>query len=65
MLPLLLPGVLSALLFAAVVSFDELLASLFVSTARVRPVPVQMRSNLCGDFDPAVRQCWSCTAFPG
>ncbi len=53
-LPLLLPGVLSALLFAAVVSFDELLVSLFVSTARVRPVPVQMWSNLRGDFDPTV-----------
>jgi putative spermidine/putrescine transport system permease protein len=53
-LPLLLPGVLSGLLFAAVVSFDELIVSLFVSTARVRPVPVQMWSNLRGDFDPTV-----------
>ncbi len=53
-LPLLLPGVLSSLLFAAVVSFDELIVSLFVSTARVRPVPVQMWSNLRGDFDPTV-----------
>ena len=53
-LPLLLPGVLSGLLFAMVVSFDELIVSLFVSTARVRPVPVQMWSNLRGDFDPTV-----------
>lgn len=67
--PLLLPGMLSALLFAAVVSFDELLVSLFVSTARVRPVPVQMWSNLRGDFDPTWRpwrpcasswRCWPC-----
>jgi putative spermidine/putrescine transport system permease protein len=53
-LPLLAPGVLSGLLFAMVVSFDELIVSLFVSTARVRPVPVQMWSNLRGDFDPTI-----------
>jgi putative spermidine/putrescine transport system permease protein len=53
-LPLLMPSVLSGLLFAMVVSFDELLVSLFVSTARVRPVPVQMWSNVRGDFDPTI-----------
>ena len=53
-LPLLSPAVLSGLLFAMVVSFDELIVSLFVSTARVRPVPVQMWSNLRGDFDPTI-----------
>jgi putative spermidine/putrescine transport system permease protein len=53
-LPLLLPAVLSGLLFAMVVSFDELIVSLFVSTARIRPVPVQMWSNLRGDFDPTI-----------
>lgn len=53
-LPLLSPGVLSGLLFAMVVSFDELIVSLFVSTARTRPVPVQMWSNLRGDFDPTI-----------
>ncbi len=45
---------LSGLLFAMVVSFDELIVSLFVSTARIRPVPVQMWSNLRGDFDPTI-----------
>ena len=53
-LPLLAPGVLSGLLFAMVVSFDELIVSLFVSSARVRPVPVLMWSNLRGDFDPTI-----------
>jgi putative spermidine/putrescine transport system permease protein len=53
-LPLLSPAVLSGLLFAMVVSFDELIVSLFVSTARIRPVPVQMWSNLRGDFDPTI-----------
>ncbi len=53
-LPLLSPAVLSGLLFAMVVSFDELIVSLFISTARVRPVAVQMWSNIRGDFDPTV-----------
>ena len=53
-LPLLSPAVLSGLLFAMVVSFDELIVSLFISTARVRPVPVQMWSSLRGDFDPTI-----------
>jgi putative spermidine/putrescine transport system permease protein len=53
-LPLLAPGVLSALLFAMVLSFDELIVSLFVGSARLRTVPVQMWSNIRGDFDPTV-----------
>ena len=53
-LPLLAPALLSGLLFAMVVSFDELIVSLFVSTARLRPVAVQMWSNVRGDFDPTV-----------
>ena len=53
-LPLLAPAVLSGLVFAMVVSFDELIVSLFVSTARLRPVAVQMWSNVRGDFDPTV-----------
>ena len=53
-LPLVLPAVLSSLLFAAILSFDELIVSLFVSSARVRPVAVQMWSNLMGDFDPTI-----------
>jgi putative spermidine/putrescine transport system permease protein len=53
-LPLILPSILSGLLFAMVVSFDELLVSLFVSTARTRTVPVLMWSNVRGDFDPTI-----------
>ena len=37
-----------------ILSFDELIVSLFVSSARVRPVAVQMWSNLMGDFDPTI-----------
>jgi putative spermidine/putrescine transport system permease protein len=53
-LPLLMPAILSGLLFAMIVSFDELIVSLFVSTARIRPVAVQMWSNVRGDFDPTI-----------
>jgi putative spermidine/putrescine transport system permease protein len=53
-LPLILPAVMSSLLVAMILSFDELIVSLFVSSARVRPVAVQMWSNLMGDFDPTI-----------
>ncbi|QCI67629.1 ABC transporter permease [Phreatobacter stygius] len=63
-LPLLLPAILSGLLFAAVASFDELIVSLFVSSARVRPVAVQMWSNIRGDMDPTIAAIASlCFAF--
>lgn len=53
-LPLILPAVLSGLLFAMVVSFDELIVSLFISTPLVRPIAVQMWSNVMGDVDPTI-----------
>lgn len=53
-LPLIMPAVLSSLLLALILSFDEFIVSLFVSSARVRPVAVQMWSNLMGDFDPTI-----------
>jgi putative spermidine/putrescine transport system permease protein len=53
-LPLILPALASSLLVAMILSFDELIVSLFVSSARVRPVAVQMWSNLLGDFDPTI-----------
>jgi putative spermidine/putrescine transport system permease protein len=52
--PLILPGVLSGLLFAMVVSFDDLIVSLFISTPEVRPVTVQMWSDVRGAVDPTV-----------
>ncbi len=53
-LPLISPSVLSGMLFAMVISFDELVVSLFLSTPRVRPVTVQMWSNIRGDTDPTI-----------
>lgn len=52
--PLILPGVLSGLLFAMVVSFDDLIVSLFISTPEVRPVTVQMWSDVRGAVDPTI-----------
>lgn len=53
-LPLIMPSVLSGLLFAMVISFDELIMSLFISTPIVRPVTVQMWSNIRGETDPTI-----------
>ncbi len=53
-LPLILPAVLSGLLFAMVISFDELVVSLFISTPTVRPVTVLMWSNIRGATDPTI-----------
>lgn len=53
-LPLISPSVMSGMLFAMVISFDELIVSLFLSTPRVRPVTVQMWSNIRGDTDPTI-----------
>ena len=55
-LPLVPPAVLSSLLVAMVLTFDKLIVSLFVNSACVRPVTVQMWSNLLGDFDPTIRE---------
>ena len=37
-----------------VVSFDELVVSLFISTPTFRPVTVQMWSDVMGDVDPTI-----------
>jgi putative spermidine/putrescine transport system permease protein len=52
--PLILPGVLSGLLFAMVISFDELIVSLFIGSPTFRPVTVQMWSDVLGDVDPTI-----------
>ncbi|HEX5497722.1 MAG TPA: ABC transporter permease [Thermomicrobiales bacterium] len=53
-LPLILPGVLSGALFALVTSLDEVIVSLFISTAQVRPLAVQMWSDVRGAIDPTI-----------
>lgn len=60
-LPLLMPSILSGFLFTAVACFDELIVSLFVSSARTRPISVQMWSNIRGDVDPTIAAIASLT----
>ena len=52
--PLILPGIVSGLLFSLMVSFDELVVSLFISTPQMRPITVQMWSDVRGDVNPTI-----------
>lgn len=52
--PLAFPGILAGALFALITSLDELVVSLFISTAAVRPVTVQIWSDVRGAVDPTV-----------
>lgn len=52
--PLILPAVLSGFLFAMIISFDELVVSLFISSPTLRPVTVKMWSDIRGDVDPTI-----------
>jgi len=52
--PMIGPGIMSGLLFAAVMSFDELVVSMFLSTPQIRPVTVQMWSDVLGAVDPTI-----------
>jgi putative spermidine/putrescine transport system permease protein len=52
--PLILPALLSGFLFAMIISFDELVVSLFLSSPALRPVTVQMWSDIRGDIDPTI-----------
>jgi putative spermidine/putrescine transport system permease protein len=52
--PMIRAGVFSSFLFSLVVSFDELVVSLFISSPEARPITVQMWSNIRGDVDPTI-----------
>jgi putative spermidine/putrescine transport system permease protein len=52
--PLILPAVMSGFLFAMIISFDELVVSIFISSPTLRPVTVQMWSDIRGDVDPTI-----------
>jgi len=47
-LPLLLPGLISGWLFAAILSFNEFTASLFVTAQRTQTLPVAMYNYVRG-----------------
>ena len=52
--PLILPAILSGFLFAVIISFDELVVSIFISSPTLRPVTVKMWSDIRGDVDPTI-----------
>jgi len=52
--PLILPAILSGFLFAMIISFDELVVSLFISSPFLRPVTVKMWSDIRGDVNPTI-----------
>ncbi|MGX5826774.1 ABC transporter permease [Mesorhizobium sp. 43Arga] len=53
-LPLILPGILSGLLFAFATSFDEIVVSLFITNPYLKTLPVQIFSSITRDADPTV-----------
>ncbi|MBN9219651.1 MAG: ABC transporter permease [Mesorhizobium sp.] len=53
-LPLILPGMLSGLLFAFATSFDEIVVSLFITNPYLKTLPVQIYSSITRDADPTV-----------
>lgn len=53
-LPLILPGVLSGLLFAFVTSFDEIIVALFITDPYLKTLPVRIFSSITRDADPTV-----------
>ena len=53
-LPLILPGVAAGALFAFVTSWDEVVVSIFLTTARFQTLPVQMWSQVTEVVDPTV-----------
>jgi len=53
-LPIVLPGVLSAALFAFLASFDELLISLFLAGVRAQTPPVRIWNSLNLQVEPTI-----------
>lgn len=53
-LPSIRTGVLTGALFAFITSFDELVVSLFLGTATVQTLPVQMYGSVTREIDPTV-----------
>ena len=53
-LPLLLPGLVSGWLFAAILSFNEFTASLFVTTQHTQTLPVVMYNYVREYADPSM-----------
>ncbi len=53
-LPLILPGVLAGALFAFIVSWDEVVVSIFLSSPFLQTLPVVMWNQISEAVDPTV-----------
>jgi putative spermidine/putrescine transport system permease protein len=53
-LPLIRTGFLTGAMFAFVISFDEVIVSLFISGPALRTLPVQMYRSIASDIDPTI-----------
>ncbi len=53
-LPGIMPGVLTGAVFSFVISFDEVVLSLFISSLDIRTLPVQMYRAITTDIDPTI-----------
>lgn len=53
-LPLISTGMMTGALFAFVISFDEVVVSLFVGGVGMRTLPVQMYQSIANDIDPTI-----------
>lgn len=53
-LPLISTGMMTGALFAFVISFDEVVVSLFVGGVGMRTLPVQMHQSIANDIDPTI-----------
>jgi ABC-type spermidine/putrescine transport system permease subunit II len=52
--PIALPGIVSAALFAFLTSFDELVISLFLTNARTQTLPVRIWNSLHLEVEPTI-----------
>ncbi|MGH3747440.1 MAG: ABC transporter permease, partial [Micromonosporaceae bacterium] len=53
-LPNIAPGVLAGFMFAFVVSFDEIVVSLFIASPYLQTLPVKMYTSVLRDVDPTI-----------
>ncbi len=53
-LPMLMPGIISALMFTFIISFDEITVTLFLVAPGINTLPLEIYSRLEQDADPVV-----------
>ena len=62
-LPLILPGVITGMVFAFVTSFDEIVYTLFLQGPDTRTLPVQMYLSVTAEVDPTIAAASTVVVF--